>query len=181
MSSRTLSHLLRVCRCFHGRSLVNMSPSYSPVLRSVMVVRWTFLLAIRTWSRRSRRLHRMRIRCLSGRRTLDSWCLLWWILVRIWCRPSFDLCLSCRLSTTSSRRIGCGRRLLFRRRTLAIVARPQYLGGGWLGRARSWRSDLLSQSVHWGWLRFPECVVPQFGLRCTFRGVWTARESSAVP
>ena len=31
----------------------------------------------------------------------------------------------------------------------AIVARPQYLGGGWLGRARSWRSDLLSRSVHW--------------------------------
>ena len=68
---------------------------------------------------------------------------------RIRCRPSFDLCLSCRPSTTSLRRIGCGRRLLFHRRTLAIVARPQYIGGSWLGRARSWWSDLLSRSVHW--------------------------------
>ena len=161
MLSRTLSHLLRVSCRFHGRSLVTMSPWNSPVLRSAMVVRRTFLSAIRTWSRCFRRLHRIRIRCLSGRRTLASWCLPWWILVRIRCRPSFDLCLSCRPSTTSSRRTGCGRRLLFRRRALAIVARPQYLGGGWLGRARSWRSDLLSRSTH-NVIRYH----PRFGVCC---------------
>ena len=47
------------------------------------------------------------------------------------------------------RRIGCGRRLLFRCQPLMIVARPQYPGGGWHGRARSWRSDLPGRSVHW--------------------------------
>ena len=77
----------------------------------------------------------------SVRRTLSSWCLLWWMLVQIRWRMSIDQCLLCRPSKTSSCRIGCGRRLLFRLRMSAIVARPQYLGGGWLGRARSWWSD----------------------------------------
>ena len=83
----------------------------------------------------------------------------WWILVRIWCRPSFDLCLSCRPSTNSLYAIG-GHRLLFRRRALVIVARPQYLGGGWLWRGRSWRNVLLSRSAHWG-------LVVLFGIRHT--------------
>ena len=98
----------------------------------------------------SRRLCRLMMRSLSVCRTLDSWCLLWWMLVLIRGRMSVDQFLLCRPSKTSSCRICCGHRLLFHLRTSTIVASPQYLGGGWLGRVRSWRSNLLSRSVHWG-------------------------------
>ena len=57
-------------------------------------------------------------------------------------------CASASISSSCS--ICCGHRLFLRLRTSTIVARPQYLGGGWLWRVRSWRNDLLSRSVHWG-------------------------------
>ena len=50
---------------------------------------------------------------------------------------SVDQFLLCPPSKASSCRICCRNRLLFHLRTSTIVARPQYLSAGWLGRVRS--------------------------------------------
>ena len=125
--------------------IVTMSPSNSPVLRLAMVVRRTFLSSIRALEPPFSLIAQDQDSVSVGSPDVG-------LLVSPLVDISTDSVLAVirplsqlpTTSTTSSRRTGCGSRLLFRRRELAIVARPQYLGGGWLGRARSWRSDLLS-------------------------------------
>ena len=164
MSSRTLSHPLQVFRRFLGRSPVSVSPSSGSVLRSAVVLCRTSSSAIRMWRRRPRRLPTIRFRHL---------------LIRGRCSPDISFGgrrygfgagrhLTCgsiathRTALRAGSAVGAGCcSIVSHRRSSRDPSTPVAAGpGGPVPAAAISRVDPFIG----GWLRFPEYVIPQFGL-----------------